>query len=84
MGTAILELKLSQDLASVDQDPLLLVFMDLHKSYDTVYRGHLLPTLEVYGTGPHIRRLQAEFWEQQEVVTQKNRYHTLQLQSTRG
>ena len=30
-GTAIVELKLSQKLASVDQDPLSLVFLDLHK-----------------------------------------------------
>ena len=31
-GTAIMELKLAQDLASVEQDLLLLVFLDLRKA----------------------------------------------------
>ena len=35
-GTAILELKLAQELASVDQDPLLLVLLDLRKAYDNL------------------------------------------------
>ena len=33
---AIMELNLAQELASIDQSPLLLVFLDLRKSYDTV------------------------------------------------
>ena len=36
--TAIMELNLTQDLASIDQDPLFLVFLDLRKAYDTVDR----------------------------------------------
>ena len=36
MGTAIIELKLAQELASIDQDPLFLVLMDLRKLYNTV------------------------------------------------
>ena len=62
MGTAILDLKLSQELASVNRDPLLLVFMDLHKAYDTVERGCLLITPEGYGAGPHLIGLLEEFW----------------------
>ena len=31
-GTTIMELKLAQELASVNQDPLLLVFLDLNKA----------------------------------------------------
>ena len=45
-GKAILELKLAQELASVDQDPLFLVFLDLLKAYDTVDWVRLLTTLE--------------------------------------
>ena len=52
MGTPILDLKLAQELDSVDQGPLYLVFLDLQKSYNTVYRGYLLTTLEGYGSGP--------------------------------
>ena len=62
IGTAILELKISQELDSVDQDPLFLVFLDLRKSYDTVDRGRILTALEGYGAGPHIRGLLEEFW----------------------
>ena len=35
-GTAILEVKLAQGLASIEQVPLFLIFLDLHKAYDTV------------------------------------------------
>ena len=36
IGTSIVNLKLAQELSSVDHDPLLLVFLDLRKAYDTV------------------------------------------------
>ena len=32
-GTAIIELKLTKEMASVDQDPLFLVFLVLRKAY---------------------------------------------------
>ena len=35
-GTTIMELNLAQELPSIEQDPLFLVFLDLWKSYDTV------------------------------------------------
>ena len=51
-GTAVMELKLDQELASIDHDPLFLVFFDLRKGYDTVERGRIIQTLEGYGIGP--------------------------------
>ena len=42
MGMVILELNLSQELNIMDQDPLLLVFLDLHKAYATVEHVRLL------------------------------------------
>ena len=54
MGTGIMELNLVQDLSSMDQDPLLLVFLDLQKAYDTVDCGRLLTTLEEYCSGPRM------------------------------
>ena len=50
-GTAIMELKIVEYLASVDQDPLFLVFLDLRKSYDILDRWRLLQLLAVYGAG---------------------------------
>jgi hypothetical protein len=35
-GTAILEAKLAQELAAIENDPLFVVFLDLQKAYDTV------------------------------------------------
>ena len=50
-GTAIMEIKRVQELESVDQDPLFLVFQYLSKAYDNLYWGRLLQTLEGYGAG---------------------------------
>ena len=54
-GTAIIEIKLAWELAGVDQDPLLLVLLDLIKVYDNLDYVRLLNTLEGYGAGPKIR-----------------------------
>ena len=45
----------------MEQDPLFLVFLYLQKSYETLYRGLLLPTLEGYRAGSHMSRLLAVF-----------------------
>ena len=58
-GNYIIDLKLVQELASVDQDPKLLVFLDLIKAYDNLDQGVLLQTLESYGEVPKIRGLLA-------------------------
>ena len=59
---SITELKISQDLARIDQDPLFLVFLDLRKAYGTVYRELLLTTLEGYGAVPCMCGLLETFW----------------------
>ena len=45
-GMAIMELNIAQELASIYQDPLFLVFLDLRKAYDTMYRERFLVTLK--------------------------------------
>ena len=51
---AIMDLNMTQDLAIIDQDLLLLVFQDLCKAYNTLDRRQHLQTLEGYGAGPKI------------------------------
>ena len=83
-GVMILEMNMEQELARLEQDPLFLVFVYLKNSYDTVDCGRLMMTLEGYGAGPHMCRLLAVSWEQQEVVIYQNRYHTLDFKENQG
>ena len=61
--TAITELNMSQELASIVQDPLLLVFLDLRKAYNTLDRGRLLQPLKGYREVPNMRGILVELWE---------------------
>ena len=81
-GDVILELNLAKDLARMDHDPLFLVFLDMHKTYDTIYYGCIMMTMEVYGAVPCMCRLLAVLWDQQEVVTHQNGYHGPHFKST--
>ena len=63
-----MELKIAQEIASIDQDPLFLVFLDLRKAYDIVDREHLIITLEGYGLGPRICGILETCWDCQQVV----------------
>ena len=67
-GSAITKLKLAQELSSIYQDPLFLIFLELMKDYDTVDWEHLLITLEGYGAGPCICGLLETFWDCHQVV----------------
>ena len=81
---SILDLKLTQIPARINQYPIFLLFLDLRKSYETLDQCRLLTTLEGYGAGPHMCRILAEFWDQQEVATHQNEYHVPHFQTTMG
>ena len=59
-GTTIMDIKMAQELASIDQDPLLLVFLDLRKAYDTLDCGRILLTFEGYRAGPKMQGILEE------------------------
>ena len=79
-----MDLKLVQDLVSMEQDTLFLVFIDIRKAYYNLYQGRLLQTLAGYGEGQKLWGLLAEFWTRQEVVTLQNGFRGPQLLVTRG
>ena len=83
-ATAIMELKIAQELAILDHDPLFLVFLDLLKAYDTVDRDRLLQTLEVYGVGPRMCGILENFWAHHQVVPRQNGYHGPAFPATWG
>ena len=59
-GTTIMDIKMAQELASIEQDPLLLVILDLKKTYDTLDCGRILHTLEGYRAGPKLQGILEE------------------------
>jgi Reverse transcriptase (RNA-dependent DNA polymerase) len=83
-GTVILEAKLAQELASIKNEPLFVVFLDLRKAYDTVDRERSLHTFEEYGMGPRMLRLLRNYWSNQKVIPRQNGYHGSPFPASRG
>ena len=83
-GTAIMELKIPQELASLDREPLFLVSLDIRKAYYTVDRESLVQTLEKYGAGTCVCQLLETFWAYQKAVPRHNGYHGPAFPATRG
>ena len=82
--SSIMKLKLAQELATVYQDPLFLLLLDLRKAYNNLHRGRQLQKLAGYEAGLKLLYLQVEFWSCQEVVTFQNGFHGPQFRTTIG
>jgi len=63
-GTAVIEAKLLQQLAHIEQTPFYGVFINLKKAFDSMDRERCLLLLEGHGTGPNMRRLIRHFWDE--------------------
>ena len=74
-GTAIMELKLAQEISRIYQEPLFLFLLGLRKAYDTVEQYRLFITLEEYVSGPFLCGLLGTFWDCQQVVPRQNGFH---------
>jgi hypothetical protein len=69
-STAMIEAKLAQQLAWVEQEPLYQVFVDLRKAYNHLNCAKCIEIMTGYGVGPKLLCLQEKFWEQAEIVAQ--------------
>jgi hypothetical protein len=63
-GTAVIEAKLTQQLAHLEQTPFYGVFLDLKKAFDAMDRERCLLLLEGHGASPNMRRLIRHFWDE--------------------
>ncbi len=61
--TRIIEAKLAQKLAHLEQTPFFGVFINLRKAFDAMDRGCCLQILALHGVGPKMLRLIRNFWD---------------------
>ena len=69
-GTTILETKLAQQLAFLEQVPMYGGFIDLKKAFDVMYRGRYIQILGDRGVGEKALRLITAFWKEAVLVCQ--------------
>ncbi len=69
-GTAVMEAKLAQQLAHLEQVPFYGVFLDLKIAFDSMDRKRCLLILGGYGVGPKMIWLIRNFWENAKMVCQ--------------
>ena len=83
-GTATLEAKLLQQLATLREEVLNLIFLDLHKAYDTLDRSRCLEILEDYDVGPKSRRILTNYWRRLTMVVRAGGYYGTAFGGERG
>jgi hypothetical protein len=83
-GTAIIEAKLTQQLAHIKQSPFYRAFVDLTKAFDAMDRARCLQLLEEYGVRPNMRRLIRHFWDEATNVCRASGNYGVPFMSGRG
>ena len=61
-----------------------MIFLDLHKLYDALYRSRCLEILEGYGVGPRSRRILQTYWRQLTIVERAGGYYGTAFQGACG
>ena len=83
-GTATLEAKILQQLAALKEEVLYVIFLDLHKAYDALYRSRCLEILEGYGFSPKSRRFLTNYWCRLTMVARAEGYYRTAFRGERG
>jgi len=83
-GTAVIEAKLAQQLAHLEQVPFYGVFLDLKKAFDAMDRERCILILEGYGAGPRMIRLIKNFWSNATMVCRASGNYGMPFQAGRG
>ena len=83
-GTAVIEAKLAQQLAHLEQHPFYGVFFDLKKAFDVMDRERCLLVLEGYGAGPNMQRLIRYFWDKAQMVCRASGNYGVPFKAGRG
>ena len=82
--TATLEAKLLQQLAAMREEVLYVIFLDLTKAYDALYRSRSLEIMKGYGVGERVRRLLREYWNKSTMVEREGGYYGTGFKGGRG
>ena len=72
-GTATLDTKMLQQLASLREEVLYVISLDRYKAYDTLDRSTCLDILEGYGVGPLSCRLLQTCWRRLVMISRVSR-----------
>ena len=83
-GTATLEAKLLQQLATLREEVMYLIFLDLHKLYDALDSSRCLEILERYGVGPQACWILRTYWSRLKVVARAGGYYGAAFTGSRG
>jgi hypothetical protein len=84
MGTAIIEAKLTQQLAHIKQSPFYGAFVDLTKAFDAMDWERCLQLLGEYGVGPNMRQLIRHFWDEATNMCRASGNYGVPFKSGRG
>jgi hypothetical protein len=82
--TAVMEAKLAQQLAHLEQVPFYGVFLDLKKVFDSMDCECCLLILECYGVGPKMIQLIRNFWANATMVCQASVNYSTPFQAGQG
>ena len=78
-GTAFLEAKMIQQLLSMREEVLCMIFLDLHNAYGALDRYICLKILEGYGVGTRDRHILWEYWDRLWMVACIGGYYRAEL-----